>query len=366
MIEKEKIVITSEELAESVISDQPPSAYVRYIPLWWRILSSLLVLCPPLLSVVTIGELLRARRRDVAARHACAYHYCCLWIVSGLFWTGLLLTLSIWTPKNLRKHVSRPLALNLDSFPSLPSAKTLNGKDIAQQMSALVVVVHKAEKPFIPSHETKLSCGAGAVTFAGNKGCLIITSRHVVDALSSSTQLGGRVGVTLHDGQWADGTIVGLHRNLDLALLWIVRDAAQTKFAQPLRGFKTVEVGELVFVIGHPAGLEFSISSGLVAQTRGKDMIQLSAPVSPGNSGGPVYDVHGRLIAIVQSVFDKKKNPNAENLNFAVRADDLINPEEWTLSKVGRDAVVLLATTNQHGDNEPQKLGENEPAEKGD
>ena len=51
--------------------------------------------------------------------------------------------------------------------------------------------------------------------------------------------------------------------------------------------------------------------------------IQMSAPVSPGNSGGPVFDDRGNLVAIVTSMVDKHGDPNAENLNFAVRADAL-------------------------------------------
>ena len=82
-------------------------------------------------------------------------------------------------------------------------------------------------------------------------------------------------------------------------------------------------------------------------ETRGGDLIQMSAPVSPGNSGGPVYDIHGRLVAIVQSVFDKTKSPNAENLNFAVRADDLLIIDSWTLVKEKRFVVEAFAAMNQ-------------------
>ena len=367
MTEVDKIIITSEELAGPEALVSVPLGRVHCIPLWWRILSVLFILCPPILFVVAIVGVLRARHRDLVARHACVLHYCWLLLASGILWTFLLIAMAFWTPRNLLEHVARPSPLSFHSFPSLPSTSTLSGKDIAQQMSSLVVVVHHAESAFFPSCDgVGQACGAGAVAFAGHDGCLVITSRHVVDALARSAQLGKRVGVTLQDGQQADGTIVGLHRRLDLALLWVARDAAQADFAQPLRGFKTVEVGEQVFVIGHPEGLEFSLSGGLVAQTRGEDMIQLSAPVSPGNSGGPVYDVHGRLIAIVQSVFDKTRSPNAENLNFAVRADDLLHPDAWTLSKDGRAAIVAFAAMNEYGDKEPHASGRNETKPKGD
>jgi S1-C subfamily serine protease len=91
-----------------------------------------------------------------------------------------------------------------------------------------------------------------------------------------------------------------------------------------------------------------------VAQKRGDDLIQISAPVSPGNSGGPVYDSDGRLVAIIQSVFDKTRSPNAENLNFAVSADDLLVPDAWMLAKEGKFALVSLANKGNHGRDEPE------------
>lgn len=242
---------------------------------------------------------------------------------------------------------------SIDKFPSLPSKKALSGKDIAKQLSPLVIVVHRAEHPhFSSGGGTKQDCGAGVIALATHEGFLLLTSRHVVDALSWRPGIGQLVGVTLQDGQEAHATVVGIHRTLDIALLWVPRKRVLSEYVQPIRNFKTVEVGEQVFVIGHPEGLEFSISGGLVAQTRGTDLIQISAPVSPGNSGGPVYDTHGRLIAIVQSVVDKIKSPNAENLNFAVRADDLLNLDAWTLAEEGRIALAFLVAVDNHGNNE--------------
>lgn len=364
MTQENKIVITTEELNEpaAAVSSRAPG-----IPSWWRILSFLLILCPPILFVVVVGGLFKVRNKGLEARHSLVLHYCWLLLASGIFWVILLLVLGVWHPRILPEHVYRTSSLSLNTFPSIPSKHTMSGREVAQQMSPLVVVVHHAERPFVPSRgNMRQAFGSGSVAFAGSNGFLVVTSRHVIDALSRSAQLGSSVGVTLKDGQQADATVVGLHRSLDLALLWGARDAAEADFAQPLRGFKTVEVGEQVYVIGHPEGLEFSISGGLVAQTRGEDMIQLSAPVSPGNSGCPVYDVHGRLIAIVQSVFDKTWSPNAENLNFAVRADDLLNPYAWTLSKDGRGAIVALAATKEYGDKEPHASGGNETELKGD
>jgi S1-C subfamily serine protease len=348
MTAEDKIVITAEDVAEPETAAPSQLSAEPILPLWWRILSMLLVLFPPLLFAVTIGDLVKVRRRNLPVRHAHALHYCCLLLASGVLWTILLLGLALWRPAGLLGQATRSDAVSLESFPALPSTSALSGRDIAQQLSPLVVVVHPAERPLFPQHGgIWQASGAGVIALAAHDGCLALTSRHVVDALVGSSSIGKRVGVSMRDGQHTEASVVGLHRSLDLALLWIPREASQAVFAQPIRRFKAVEVGEQVFVIGHPEGLDFSLSGGLVAQTRGEDLIQVSAPVSPGNSGGPVYDTHGRLLAIVQSVFDKSKNPNAENLNFAVRVDDLFAADAWTLLKDGRLALAAFAASEK-------------------
>src|SRR5204862_12392 len=92
-------------------------------------------------------------------------------------------------------------------------------------------------------------------------------------------------------------------------------------------------------VIGHPQGLTYTVSSGLVSQKRDSELIQISAPISPGNSGGPVYDSRGNLIGIVEAVIDKVRSPNAENLNFAVRADILLKTRDWDLTDIGKEKL---------------------------
>jgi len=367
MSDEEKIVITSDDLAERATA--PPSGLsdCRPLPLWWRLLTALLVLCPPLLFPIIIGALVTARHRSLPVRHAHAFHYCCLLLVSGLLWTTLSFGLLLWSPLALLHQAAIPSAISLETFPLLPSTRVLSGREIAQELSPLVVVVHRAGNPGIPSSgAAAYFCGAGALAFAGSNGCLVVTSRHVIDALTPAAKLGGRIGVTLKDGQCASAVIAGLHRDLDLALLWVARQDARSHFIQPMRRFRTVEVGEQVYVIGHPEGLAFSLSAGLVAQTRGKDIIQISAPVSPGNSGGPVYDPNGRLVAIIQSVIDKAKSPNAENLNFAVRTDDILDAEKWALSSEGRLAVAALAAMNYEAERQTNVRGTSEPTPKGD
>ena len=81
-----------------------------------------------------------------------------------------------------------------------------------------------------------------------------------------------------------------------------------------------VVVGESVVVIGNPIGLEHTMTDGMVSSRRvyeGKRYIQMSAPVSPGNSGGPVFDEHGDVIGVTVAKLW------GENLNLAIPIDVL-------------------------------------------
>jgi S1-C subfamily serine protease len=277
-------------------------------------------------------------------------------LATGFIWTLATVGLAIWTPANLLDQFAGTSVITLDAFPTLPATNSLSGREVAHHLSPLVVVVHQAGRTGCLSDRGPIqACGAGTIVLATQEGCLLVTSRHVMEEFPGKSGLGKLVGVTLKNGQHANATVVGLHLALDLALLWISREKRPTEYVQPIRSFETIEVGEQVYVIGHPEGLTFSISDGLVAQTRGADLLQISAPISPGNSGGPVFDSRGRLIAVVQSTFDKKKNPNAENLNFAVRADDLRKAESWMLAKEGLIAINSIAAVVGNGHTYPEE-----------
>ena len=125
--------------------------------------------------------------------------------------------------------------------------------------------------------------------------------------------------------------MVGRHKHLDVALLWLERHFGDAEFTQPVATYGSVQMGEKIFVIGHPEGLNFSVSNGIVSRTPGNEVLQVSAPISPGNSGGPVYDEFGNLLGIVTSKVARSMEPEAENLNFAVSTDALLHEADWEI-----------------------------------
>ena len=87
----------------------------------------------------------------------------------------------------------------------------------------------------------------------------------------------------------------------------------------PVRDFRDIEVGERVYTIGAPSGLDLTLGDGLVSAKRtmkGIDYVQTTAPISPGSSGGGLFDDRGNLIGITTFLLR-----DAQNLNFAIAAD---------------------------------------------
>ncbi len=155
------------------------------------------------------------------------------------------------------------------------------------------------------SSNLPLSIGSGF--FSGEKE--ITTNFHVIDG---SSKIICRV-----IGEQKSRPVINVKsvsKSLDLALLEV--DAAGPVLS--IREGGAPDVGEKVVVIGNPRGLEGSLSEGIVSGLRqigDFSMIQITAPISPGSSGGPVLDDSGRVVGVATMTLLE-----SQNLNFAVPA----------------------------------------------
>jgi len=333
-----KIVITPTEVeaVELTVSPldapKPPPA----IPLWARLVIMPLALVLPVLAVVAL--ILRLALRAAAPRTQQAWHsyMSLLLIVSAFLFTVGAVLLFSWVPSPPQAISSGMTELDeRPDFPSLPARMT--GVELAQRLRPLVMLASPAVSRWLGRGEsTGDTMGAAALLSADATGYLFATAKHVAEGTSSpGTQ---RVLLSAGLGGWASADLIARHRDLDLALLWLPRRFGSAEFHQPLALPEAIQTGTTVYAIGHPQGLNFTVSSGIVSRTAG-DTLQISAPVSPGNSGGPVYDESGNLLGIVIAKMDRTLAPNAENLNFAVNAAVLQRLDRWEFLGDGQQHV---------------------------
>jgi serine protease Do len=159
--------------------------------------------------------------------------------------------------------------------------------------------------------------GSGSGFFISADG-QVITNFHV---------LAGRSGavVKTFDGRVLRITnVLAADKTHDLIRVAVdLQHPVQPSAGEPLRPLRLAvrppQVGERVMVIGNPKGLEMSVSDGIVSALRTHrrygQVIQHTAPMSPGSSGGPLFNMEGRVIGVC--TFHKL---GGQNLNFAVSA----------------------------------------------
>jgi S1-C subfamily serine protease len=344
----DRIVITTQEVDRTPVP-VPGQPEIRPrvpnpVPLWARLLMIPLVVVLPVLALTALVIRLVVRTKPPRAVQAWSTYLLTLMIASSLLFTLMsVLSFSLsWAPA---PDVVGAALSGLDersSFPSLPSGKVMSGVELSTTLKPLVLLASPAAKRWFSKTETTSGLlGAALILQADAHGYLLATARHVADGESwRSPSRAQKVMVSDGMNGWAAAEVVGRHRRLDVALLWLERRFGEGEFRQPVSTYASVQAGEKIYVIGHPEGLNFSISNGIVSRTPGNDVLQISAPVSPGNSGGPVYDEFGNLLGVVTSKVARSAEPEAENLNFAVSTDTLLHESDWDLagSDVSRKA----------------------------
>lgn len=346
----ERIVVTASEIAHTEpASSEPAREGVRLpaaIPVWARLCVAPLVLALPLLCIVSV--VLRVALRNLAPRNRFAWtsYLSTLLAISGVLTTvGFLVVLYSGTTPPMASQGLSELDARIE-YPQLPSAEPLSSVQTADELKPLVTVITPAAKNLLGKNESPSNMlGAGVILMSTPEGYLIATARHVVDG--GEKHVGsGRVLVASASGTWAGADVVARHQTLDLALVWLKRSEGVARFVLPVALPAALQVGEEISVIGHPQGLRFTLSTGIVSR-KDQATIQLTAPVSPGNSGGPVFDRRGELTGIVISMVDRGESPNAENLNFAVEADALLRSAEWNYMGQGKHMLEAFEQAQQ-------------------
>lgn len=180
-------------------------------------------------------------------------------------------------------------------------------RDLVNQVGEAVVQVR-----------TPSGLGSG---FIINEDGFLMTNFHVIEGETQiSVELYHQSGADLERKSYKQIRIIAVNKFNDLALLKI-EDKDAPKFKYVLLGSAdALAVGESVFAVGSPLGLERTVTEGILStKTRemaGELYLQTTAQINPGNSGGPLFNMHGEVVGITNM-----KITFGEGLGFAIPAE---------------------------------------------
>ncbi len=194
--------------------------------------------------------------------------------------------------------------------------------DLFKQVKGSVVVIETTEKGVDSFSDLGLISidGLGSGVLISDDG-KIVTASHVV-------QVADRISVRFPDGEVLPARVLASDPAADLALLQLQKLPANPQVAE-LGDSDLVEVGDRVFVVGAPLGLDHTLTVGHISARRqpevelgataAAEQFQTDAAVNPGNSGGPMFDMDGRVIGIVSYILSQ--GGGFEGLAFVVTSN---------------------------------------------
>ena len=140
----------------------------------------------------------------------------------------------------------------------------------------------------------------------------LLTNCHILESDSSAT--------LEREGDRMPAAVVSANRDADRCVLRVSNIVSPFPHWVRVRPYADVKVGERVFTVGAPRGLELSLADGIISSKRTADSgryFQTSAPISKGSSGGGLFDAQGNLVGITTFMIK-----DAQNVNFAIAAEE--------------------------------------------
>ena len=205
------------------------------------------------------------------------------------------------------------------------TAKDANLVDLFTDVSRSVVVLRTVQRQAAPNEPL------GEVAFSGlGSGVLIDAAGHIVTA-AHVVQTADLVEVEFTDGTTVTAAIVSSDPSSDLAMIR-VDELPESAVPATLGDSDDIRVGEPIFVVGAPYGLERTLTVGHISGRHGGDkasslglaapdaeLFQTDAAINQGNSGGPMFDMQGNVIGIVSYILSK--SGGLEGLGFVVTSN---------------------------------------------
>jgi S1-C subfamily serine protease len=206
--------------------------------------------------------------------------------------------------------------------------------------------------PNQPPSGVQVASGSG---FVLDKEGHIVTNYHVVDGAS-------KVEVTFIDGTTVHAKVVGTDPSSDLA---VIQADVKSSLLQPveLGDSSALVVGEQVYALGNPFGLDWTLTSGIVSAVGRTiqsgtsnysipEVVQTDAAINPGNSGGPLLDRNGRVIGVNAQIVSQSNSSSGVGFAIPVSivkrvAPALIKNGSYTYAWLGISGTSLTLDLNE-------------------
>ena len=207
---------------------------------------------------------------------------------------------------NPKKVILCFIALMFVMFYGMSAAPAQTAEQIAEKALAATVYLEMKGR-----NGENLGFGSGFFV----RENLIATNFHVIE--------GAAKGTAKLVGKYTTYTIEGITATDETNNLALLKVTASGINSLPLGNSDEVKIGATVYVAGNPLGLEGTFSNGIISSRRDRytqERLQMTAPISPGSSGGPVLNRTGQVIGVSVSVY---RGLDAQNLNFAIPSNYL-------------------------------------------
>lgn len=251
----------------------------------------------------------------------------------------------LWIAVVVTAWVAEPYVVALWALSSLPRAVTPRASLTEAEQTTIKVfdadspsVVHvfaqgaPTTSMFDETQQGVVQSGSGIVWDAAGH---VITNYHVINGTE-------KIGAKLTSGEFVGAKVVGVAPNYDLAVLQLDRPHSPLHVI-PVGRSSDLRVGQAVYAIGNPYGLEQTLTSGIISALQRRlptqtpyeivGVIQTDAPINPGNSGGPLLDDAGRVIGINSAIISG--SGASAGIGFAIPVD-VVNRIATQLIREGR------------------------------
>ena len=206
--------------------------------------------------------------------------------------------------------------------------------------SVAFITTSNIRREFFSQNATEVPRGSGS-GFVWDKKGHVVTNFHVIRGAD-------RAQVVLAHGETYPASLVGYDPKKDLAVLKIDAPASELE-PIPIGTSHNLRVGQSVFAIGNPFGLDQTLTTGIisalgreiesVAGIPIRDVIQTDAAINPGNSGGPLLDSRGRLIGVNTAIYSPSGASAGIGFSIPVDVVNWIVPELIQYGKVMRPVL---------------------------